>query len=381
MQSLGIRWVSASGLVLLVASGASALPPAQKCEAGKNREAGKYAACRQKAASALVATMGTCAAVPATQCYSDSDCGVGDTCGKNLTAFTAAVGKCGAKFTSKWDSLEQSAGGACPDGLPAADVRGAIDASVDNVAAGLAGEGLASCTGGGTAPRVLMVVANDGFYYQEYAHPRATLEAAGIEVTVAAGRAEIAVPHAGTGQPPGLDGSMLPDLSLAAANSADYDALVIVGGWGASSYQFAFDGTIDNPAWRADPTIAARANELIGEFIAADKYVMGVCHGVSVLAWARVGGVSPLSGKNVTASDIGSPAQTYNGMHYDDYQLSSAQMVADNGANVAPANSIGNPSTPADDVVVDGRIVTVQNQHAALRGGVRLAELLRADAQ
>ena len=68
-------------------------------------------------------------------------------------------------------------------------------------------------------------------------------------------------------------------------------------------------------------------------------------------------------------------------MHYDNYELSSAQMVADNGALVAPANSIGNPSTPADDVVVDGQIVTVQNQHAALQGGVRLAQLLRAAAE
>ena len=46
---------------------------------------------------------------------------------------------------------------------------------------------------------VLMVIANNDFYYQEYADPRAALEAAGIPVVVGAGRRVISIPHANTG--------------------------------------------------------------------------------------------------------------------------------------------------------------------------------------
>lgn len=372
---LGGAWVGLAATAAL-----ADVPAAEKCQAAKNQEAGKYFACLHKAESRLLTTAGSCSLTPATTCYADSGCGVGETCIKNLAKLNATVGKCKEKFAAKWAALEQRAAGACPDGLLEEDVEGALEESAGNIRTGLAGGGLSPCHYGGST-RVLMIVANDGFYYQEFAHPRAVLEGAGFEVTIAAGHTGTAVPHAGTGQPPGLGGSLTPDLTLAAVDSSLYDALVIVGGWGASSYQFAFTGSIDNPAWQAEPEIAARANELIGEFIAAGKYVMGICHGVSVLAWARVSGVSPLNGRNVTASDIGSPAQTYLGVHYNDYELSSSQMAADNGAIVAPANSVGDPATPADDVVVDGRIVTVQNQHAALAGGMRLAELLRADAE
>lgn len=377
MRDLRCAIGMASACIVFAAGVAIAAPPAQKCQADKNQEAGKYSACLHKARAKLLTTAGICSLTPGTVCYADSGCGVGETCNKNLTTFNASVEKCTAKFALKWAFVEQRAAGACPDGLLPEEVRQALDENVANIATGLAGDGLSACDSGGGTTEVLMVVANDGFYYQEYAHPRAMLEAAGFHVTVAAGSAGIAVPHAGTGQPPGLDGSLTPDLTLSAVDSAQYDALVFVGGWGSSSYQFAFAGSIDNPPWQANPVIAARANELIGEFLTAGKYVAGICHGVSVLAWARVGGVSPLSGKNVAASDIGSPAQTYNGVHYNNYELSSSQMVADNGAIVAPPNSVGDPSTPADDVIVDGLIVTAQNQHSALQAGLKLAELLR----
>jgi putative intracellular protease/amidase len=242
---------------------------------------------------------------------------------------------------------------------------------------GTTGAGDSSDGSGSDMPKkVLLVVANDGFYFQEYNDPRLELEAAGFAVVVAAGRHETAMPHAGTGQTEG-DGSLMPDLALADVVVSDYAALVFAGGWGASSYQYAFTGTIDNTAWRADPAIAGRANELIGEFLATDKYVAGICHGVSVLAWARVNGSSPLSGKNVTASDIGSPGLTYNGVHYNNYEFNSAQFSTDNGATVAAPNSVGDTGTPNDDVVVDGRIVTAQNQHAAKEAGKVLGQLLK----
>jgi hypothetical protein len=67
------------------------LTPAQKCEAGKNLAAGKYAACRLKAESKLVKT--------------------GDT-----AKYTETIDKCYFKFNKKWVALEGAANGACPTG-------------------------------------------------------------------------------------------------------------------------------------------------------------------------------------------------------------------------------------------------------------------------
>jgi len=40
-------------------------------------------------------------------------------------------------------------------------------------------------------------------------------------------------------------------------------------------------------------------NQLITDFVHQGKYVTALCHGVSVLAWARVDGQSLLAGKQV----------------------------------------------------------------------------------
>ena len=44
-----------------------------------------------------------------------------------------------------------------------------------------------------------------------------------------------------------------------------------------------------------------------------DKYVAALCNGVSVLAWARVNGRSPLQGKRVCAPVRQAAAGIYNG--------------------------------------------------------------------
>lgn len=51
-----------------------------------------------------------------------------------------------------------------------------------------------------TAPRVLIVIANQDFFYREYHDPRAQFERAGIAVEVAAGRKELCRPHHNSGQ-------------------------------------------------------------------------------------------------------------------------------------------------------------------------------------
>src|SRR5262245_7633666 len=88
---------------------------------------------------------------------------------------------------------------------------------------------------------VLMLLANHDFYYRDYSDPRQELERAGLRVEVAAADLTPCAPHWNTGQ--GADGGFVtPDLTVAEADAAHYAAIVIVGGWGASSYQYAFTG-------------------------------------------------------------------------------------------------------------------------------------------
>lgn len=134
--------------LVLMWSGASAASPGQRCEATKNQEAGKYAACLAKAAAKLIKASGSCSLATATTCQTDGDCPPGETCNKSLTRYTSAVDKCALKFTYKWNSLTQKAedaGDPCPDGLASSEIRDAIDEHVANIAAGLAGEGLNTC--------------------------------------------------------------------------------------------------------------------------------------------------------------------------------------------------------------------------------------------
>jgi len=237
---------------------------------------------------------------------------------------------------------------------------------------------------------VLMVIANQDFYYQEYGDTRRSLEASGLDVVVAAATTETCRPSPGTGQPRGSDGAVLPDLPLDQADSEDYSAIVFVGGWGSSMYQYAyndpnFDGKIDsyyaNPSYNGDGNVGVvktAVNGLINDFIAQDKHVAAICHGVSVLAWARVDGVSPLQGKKVIAPKIGSPATYYLGRWYADNELSLNDQVVDNGGFANPySGEYANPSTTADDVVVDGKIITAENYDSApLLGRVIASQIL-----
>ncbi len=43
----------------------------------------------------------------------------------------------------------------------------------------------------------------------------------------------------------------MPDIAIAEANASQYSAIVFVGGWGATQYQFAFPGTYANAAYNA----------------------------------------------------------------------------------------------------------------------------------
>lgn len=218
---------------------------------------------------------------------------------------------------------------------------------------------------------VLMVIANRDFYYREYADTRQALENAGIGVVVAAGTQTLCSPHWNSGQ--GADGGYVtPDIALTDVDASRYSAVVFVGGWGASQYQYSFEGTYANAAYNGSAAVESAANRLINDFVAQDKYVCGLCHGVTVLAWARVDGVSPLAGRTVVAYGGWAPASSVPG------STSTRWHVESNGATMLASQSAGDPTTAADDVWVDGKIITGENYDSAYRFGEVIAEHLRA---
>ena len=243
---------------------------------------------------------------------------------------------------------------------------------------------------------VLLVIADQrDFHYQEYNDTRRSLEASGLAVKVAATTIARSIPFPNTGQPAGTDGGIVPDLPLANVNAKDYSAIAFVGGWGSSMYQYAYndpsgDGVTDNfyldGPYNGDDDLndgkvgeaKVVVNQLIKQFIANSKPVAGICHGVTVLAWARVDGTSPLQGKKVASSLNGSPATFYREQWYTNDELSLHEQIVANGGFTNPySGQFGDPTTAADDVIVDGHIITAENYESALLlGRVIAAEII-----
>ncbi len=222
------------------------------------------------------------------------------------------------------------------------------------------------------ASRVLMVIANQDFWYADYALPRQALEANGVQVTVAAASTEMAYPHAGSGE--GADqGQVQPDISLLEANADDYDAILFVGGWGASAYQYAVSDSYFNAHYNGSPALRSKTNALINAFLAQDKYVTALCHGVTILAWARVNGVSPLTGHEVTGWNGAAP-----GSHRLPHQARGH--IESNGAQMLASGAVGLPHTSADDVIVSGQIITAEDYRSGYLLGEVLAQRLAASA-
>lgn len=223
-----------------------------------------------------------------------------------------------------------------------------------------------------TPPPVLMVIANQDFFFQEYADTRSSLEAAGLEVVVAAATTETATPHANSGQGAG-SGHVTPDLSLLDADADDFSAIVIVGGWGSSSYQYAFEGTYNNGSYNGSEAVKLVTNDLISDFVAQDKYVTAICHGVSVPAWARVDGMSPINGKTVSAWANTSPGS-------DTGFNTTRQEIEFNSGTMVESGSIGEPMAAEDDVIVDGRIITAENYDSAAMFGQLIGDMVNDPA-
>lgn len=229
--------------------------------------------------------------------------------------------------------------------------------------------GHASVVSAAEAKPVLMVIANQDFYHAEYATSRASLEAQGLEVVVAATTTDVARP-----QGSGSVGQVEPDLALSDVNADDYSAIVFVGGWGASSYQYAFEGTYHNSAYRRQPATVHVVNDLINAFVDADRTVAAICHGVTVLAWARVDGVSPLQGRTVVGAAQGMPAFRERGLDFANAEYPARWQIEANGARMLTSGSIGDPLSSSDDVYIDGNIITAENYDSAGRFAEAIAQ-------
>jgi putative intracellular protease/amidase len=220
------------------------------------------------------------------------------------------------------------------------------------------------------AKPVLLVLANRDFFYREYADPRSRLEANGYRVVVGAGTRDTCTPHQGSGQG-AADGHVRPDVALSAVNPSDYSAICFAGGWGASSYPFAVPHRYLVESYNGTPAIRTEANRLIEGFAAQQKQVAGICHGVTVLAWARPGGAtnSPLAGKWATGSAGPAP---YRIGQTGPYDLSRTETIAQ-GAQMCPPDAIGDPASAHDDVAIDGKWITAQDDRSAARCGEALS--------
>ena len=116
-----------------------------------------------------------------------------------------------------------------------------------------------------------MVIAPDKFRDEEYFVPRGIIEKVGHIVTLAS--------STGTEARSSFGKIVKPDKNFTEINSADYDAIVFVGGSGASIY---FTST--------------QAHNLAREFNEAGKVVAAICIAPSILANAGI-----LAGKRATA--------------------------------------------------------------------------------
>lgn len=121
-----------------------------------------------------------------------------------------------------------------------------------------------------TGKRVLMVIASSQFRDEEYQKPRKILESEGVQVTVASSSLKESI---------GMLGARVrPDILLTQARAQDYDAVIFVGGMGATEY------------WE-DPTAHALAQAIAR----AGKPTTAICLAPMTLANAGL-----LKGKKAT---------------------------------------------------------------------------------
>lgn len=216
-----------------------------------------------------------------------------------------------------------------------------------------------------TGIKVLVVIAQTDFHYGEYVAVRDGLQEKGHTVVVAAPRRQIALPQPGTATL--ASGSVMPDRALNQVEPDDYGAMVLVGGWGAVSFFSAFEG--DFPRYARDVDAANFVADLVQAFIVDDKPIAAIGFGQGVLAWLRLDEMSPLQGKNVAGSQLNGPECLIAGQSYADGKLPLRYHLDTNSALVQESKTLGNPASDADDIVIDGWLLTAAGVGSAQRLG------------
>ncbi len=168
-----------------------------------------------------------------------------------------------------------------------------------------------------TGKRILMVIANRDFRDEEYQKPRTILEKSGAQISVASSERSPAM---------GMFGLRVePDILLDEADIKDFDAVIFVGGSGASEF------------WH-DP----QAHEIAQTIVKADKVLGAICIAPVTLANAGV-----LTSKKATVWPSEAGKLTAKGVYYT-----------------------------TSKVEVDGKIITADGPEAAEQFGEALAKAL-----
>ncbi len=168
-----------------------------------------------------------------------------------------------------------------------------------------------------TTPKVLFVIAHDGFRDEELSRPRRILEDAGYRSVIAS---------TDTSKAKGMLGaSVTPDILISQARSRDYVALVLVGGQGARSL-------VNDTA----------LHRLAREFNAQDKVIGAIC-----LAPLILGRAGLLDNVQATCD----PSAAY------ELERTGARLMT-------------------QDVVIVGRLVTASGPHAVRAFAKELVALL-----
>lgn len=166
--------------------------------------------------------------------------------------------------------------------------------------------------------RVVMVVASKDFRDEEFHKPKEIFEASSVKVVVASSK---------IGESKGYFGAIAkPEILIENINVSEYDAIVFVGGSGASEY-------FKNPS----------ALKIAKEAFEGNKIVAAICIAPSILANAGI-----LKGKRATAFSSEKDNLIKNGAIWKDV-----------------------------DVEVDGKIVTADGPNAAEKFGNTILELLK----